>query len=58
MECNGFSLFYRQSTPESNATVFSDLYSVWLLDARQNPLHVENNMAVIFERNFCSISSV
>jgi len=31
-----------------SATVFSEMYSVWLLDARHNPLHVENKMAVIF----------
>lgn len=37
-----------------SATVFSEMYSVWLLDARHNPLHVENKMAVIFLAQFHS----
>ena len=38
------------------ASAYSDMYSIYLLDASHNPLHVDNKTAVIFVHNSSRIN--
>ena len=58
MQCTVFPFFFT-SIYLQIATAFSDMYSVYILDASHNLLQADNKMAVtFFERNFSRINLV